>query len=204
MTSWTAAHQASLSFTISQSCSVSCPCSQWCYPTISSYVVPFSFCLQSFPASKSFPMSHLCMEKEMATHSSILDGEFHGQSSLAGYSPWGWKELDRDWATNMYISCIRWPKCWSFSFSISPSNQYPGLIPLRIDCFDLAVQETLKSLLQHHSSKGSVLQHSDFLMGQHSHLYTTTRKIIALTVWTFIRKVMSLLFNMLSRFGYSL
>ena len=94
-----------------------------------------------------------------------------------------------------------WPKYWSFSFSISPSNEYSGLISFRIDCFDLlAVQQTLKSLLQHHTSKASVLQHSAFLTVQLSHPYMTTGKTITLTIWTFVGKVMSLLFNTLSRF----
>ena len=94
--------------------------------------------------------------------------------------------------------CIRWPKDWSFSFSISPSNEYSGFICFMIDCFDLlAVQGTLKSLLQHHSSKASILQHSTFFMVQLSHPYMTTGKNIALTIWTFVSKVMSLLFNML-------
>ena len=92
------------------------------------------------------------------------------------------------------------PKHWSFSFSISPSNKYPGLISFRMDWLDLlAVQGTLKSLLQHHSSKESVLQCSAFLMVQLSHPYMTTGKTIALTRWTFVGKIMSLLFNMLSR-----
>ncbi len=94
---------------------------------------------------------------------------------------------------------IRWPKYWSFSFSISPSNEYSGLISFRMDWLDLlAVQETLKSLLQHHSSKASVLQRSAFLTVQLSHPYMTTGKTIALTRWIFADKVMSLLFNMLS------
>ena len=96
---------------------------------------------------------------------------------------------------------IRRPKYWSFSFSIRPSNEYSGLISFRIDWFDLvAVQGTLKSLLQHHSSKTSVLWHSAFFMVQLSHPYMTTGKTIALTRWTFVGKVMSLLFNMLSTF----
>ena len=95
---------------------------------------------------------------------------------------------------------IRWPKYWSFSFSISPSNEYSGLISFRIDCFDLfAVPGTLKSLLQHHSSKASILWHSVFFIVQLSHPYMTTGKTIALTRLTFVGKVMSLLFNMLSR-----
>ena len=95
---------------------------------------------------------------------------------------------------------IRWPKYWSFSFSISPSSTYSGLISFRIDWFDLlAVQGTPKTLLQHHNSKASVVQHSAFFMVQLSHLHMTTRKTIALTRWTFVGKVISLLFNTLSR-----
>ena len=95
---------------------------------------------------------------------------------------------------------IRWPKYCNFSFSISPSNEYSGLISFRMDWLDLlAVQGTLKSLLQHHSSKASILQHSAFFMVQLSHPYMTTGKTIALTIWTFAGKVMSLLFNMLSK-----
>ena len=95
---------------------------------------------------------------------------------------------------------IRWPKYWSFSFSISPPNRHPGLISFRMDWLDLpAVQGMLKSLHQHHSSKASVLRHSAFFIVQLSHPYMTTGKDIALTRWTFVGKVMSLLFNMLSR-----
>ena len=94
---------------------------------------------------------------------------------------------------------IRWPKYWSFSFSISPSNKYSGLISFRMDWLDLlAVQGTLKGL-QYHSSEASVLQCSAFFMVQLSHPYLTTGKTIALTIWTFVGKVISLLFNMLSR-----
>ena len=96
---------------------------------------------------------------------------------------------------------IRWPKYWSFSFSISSSDEYSGLISFRTDWFDLlAVQGTLKNLLQHHSSKASILQDSACIMVQLSQPYMTTGKTIALTRWTFVGKVMSLLFNMLSRF----
>ena len=96
---------------------------------------------------------------------------------------------------------ISWQKYWSFSFSISPSNEYSGLIFFRMHWLDLlAVQETFKSLLQHHGSKASILQHSAFFMVQHSHPFMTPGKIIPLTRWTFVGKVMSLLFNMLSRF----
>ena len=103
--------------------------------------------------------------------------------------------------SNESALCIRWPKYWSFGFSTSTHNEYSGLISFRIDWFDfLAVQGTLKSLLQHHSSKGSVLQHSAFFMVQLSHLYMTTGETIAMTIWAFAIKVMSLLFNTLSRF----
>ena len=135
-------------------CSNSCPSSQWGHPTISSSVVSFSSCLQSFPASGSFQMS---------------------------------------------VLCIRWLTYWSFSFSISPSNEYLGLISFRMDWLVLlTVQGTLKSLLQHHSSK-AILQCSAFFIVQLSHPYLTTGKTIALTRRTFVGKVMSLLFNMLSR-----
>ena len=142
----TAARQASLSFTISNSG----PWSRWCHPTISSSVALSCSCPHSVLPSGSFPESAIC---------------------------------------------IRWPKCWSFSFSISPSNEYSGLISFRIDWFDLlAVQGTLKSLLQHHSSKASILRHSAFFMVQLSHLYMTTGKTTTLTIWTFVAKVISLLF----------
>ena len=95
----------------------------------------------------------------------------------------------------------RWPKYWSFSFSISPSNEYLGLISFRIDWFDLfAMQGTLKCLFQHHGSKASILWCSAFFMVWLSHLYMTTGKTIALTIWTFVGKVISLLFNTVSRF----
>ena len=103
--------------------------------------------------------------------------------------------------SNELAVCIRWPKSWSFNFSISSSNDYSGLISLKIDWFDLlAILGTLRSLLQHHSLKISVLQHSAFFMVQLSHLYMTTRKTIALTIWTFFGRGLSLLFNTLSRF----
>ena len=124
----------------------SCSSSQWCHLTISSSVIPFSSCLQSFPASGSFPMSQF------------------------------------------------------FNFSISHSNEYSGLISFRMEWLDLlAVQGTLKSLLQHHSSKASILRHSAFFIVQLSHPYMTTGKTIALTRGAFVGKVTSLLFNILSR-----
>ena len=102
--------------------------------------------------------------------------------------------------SNESVLCIRWPECWSFSFSISPSKEYSALISFRMDCLDLlAVQGTLESLLQHHSSKPSILKHSAFFMVQLSHPYVTTGKTTALTRQTFVGKVLSLLFNILSR-----
>ena len=110
-----------------------CPLSQWCHPTISSSVIPFSSCLQSFPASGSF--------------------------------------------SNESVFHIMWPKYWSFSFNISPSNEYSGLISFRMDWLDvLSVQGTFKHLLQHHSSKASILRHSAFFIVLFSHLYMTTGK----------------------------
>ena len=131
-----------------------CPLSRWCHPTISSSVVPFSSCPQSFPASRSFQTSQLFTS---------------GGQSIG-----------------------------SFSFNTSPSNKHPGLISFRMDWLDpLAVQGTLKSLLQHHSSKASILWRLAFFIVQLSHPYMTTGKTIALTRQTFVGKVMSLLFNML-------
>ena len=143
MTPWTAARQASLPSPPPRAYSISCPSSQWCHPTISSSVIPFSSHLQSFPASGSFPVSQF-----------FTSG---GQSIK------------------------------SFSVSISPSNEYSGLISLRMDWLDLlAVQGTLKSLLQHHSSKASILWHSAFFIVQLSHPYMITGKTIALTRRTFV------------------
>ena len=102
--------------------------------------------------------------------------------------------------SNESALCIRWTKYWSFSFNISPSNEHPGLISFRMDWLDLlVVQGTLRSLLQHYSSKASILLHSAFFIVQLSHPYMTNGKTIALTRWAFVSKVMSLLFNMLSR-----
>ena len=102
--------------------------------------------------------------------------------------------------SNESALCIRWPKYWSFSFNISPSDEHPGLISFRMDWLALlAFQGSLKSLFQHHSSKASILRHSAFFIAHLLHSYMTTGKTIALTRWTFVVKVMSLLFNMLSR-----
>ena len=103
--------------------------------------------------------------------------------------------------SNESTLCMRWPKYWSFSFSISPSSEHPGLISFRMDWLDfLSVQGTLKSLLQHHSSKASNLWYSAFFTVQLSHPYMTTQNTIAMTRWTFVGKVMSLFFSMLSWF----
>ena len=133
------------------------PSSWWCHLTISSSVVPFSSCLQYFPASGSF---HLILAKRPRSD----QGLFKWVSSL-----------------------LRRPKYWSISFSISPSNEYSGLMFFAINWFDLlAVQRTLESLLQHHSSKASVLPHSVFFMVQLPHPYLTTGKTVALYRWTFV------------------
>ena len=153
MTPWAAAHQASLSFTISQSL------------------------LKLMSFELVMPSNHLILCCPLLLLPSIFP-------SIRVFSD----EL---------VLHIRWPKYWSFC--ISPSNEYSGLISFRTDWFDLAVQGTLKSILQHHSSKASILQCSAFFMVQLSHLYMTTGKTIALTS-DFVSKVMSLLFNMLSRF----
>ena len=155
--SWTAAHQASLSITNSQSF------------------------LKLMTIKMVMPSNHLTLCHPRLPLPSIFPSirGFFSESALP----------------------IRWPKYWSFSFSISPSGGYSGLISFRIDCFDLlAIQGTLKSLLQHRSSKASISQHSAFIIVQLSCSYITTGKTIALTRQTFVGKGISLLFNMLSRF----
>ena len=153
---WTAACQASLSFTISQSL------------------------LKLMSIESVMPSNHLILCHPLLLWPSMFP-------SIRVFS-------------NESVLHIRWPKYWSFSFRIGPSNEYSGLISFRIDWLDLlAVQGTFKSLLQHHSSKASVLQCSAFFMVQLSHPYLTTGKTIALTRWTFVSKVMFLLFNTLSR-----
>ena len=157
VTSWTAACQASLSITNSQSL------------------------LKLMSIESVAPSNHLFLCHPLLLLPSIFPSIriFSNESAL----------------------CIRWAKHWSFSFNISPSSEHSGLISFRMDWLDLlAVQGTLKSLLQHHSSKASIPRCSAFFIVQLSHLYMTTGKTIALTRWTFVGKVMSLLFNMLSRF----
>ena len=156
MTPGTAAHQVSLSFTISQSL------------------------LRFMSIESVMPSNHLIFCHPFLLLSVFLSIRvfFSSESAL----------------------CIMWPKCWSFSFSISPSNEYSGLISFRIDWLDLlAVQGTLKSLLQHHSSRVSIRQCSAFFIVQFTHPYMPTGKTIALTIQTIVAKVMSLLFNMLSK-----
>ena len=157
MTLWTAAHQASLSITNSQSL------------------------LKLMSIELVMPFNHLILCRPLLLLPSMFPSicVFSKESAL----------------------CIRWPKYWSFTFSISPSNEYSGLISFRMDCLDIfAVQGTLKNLIQHHSSETSIPQHSAFFIVQLSHSYMTTGKTIALTRWTFVGKVISLLFNTLSRF----
>ena len=152
MTPWTAARQASMSITNSQSL------------------------LKLLCIELVMPSNHLTLCRPLLLLPSIFP-------SIRVFS-------------NELVLCIRWPKYWSFSFSISPSNEYSGLISFRTDWLDLfAVQGTLKSLLQHHSSKASVLQRSAFFMVHLSHPSMTTGKTIALTRWTIVGKVMSLIFN---------
>ena len=154
MTSWTTAHKASLSFTISKSF------------------------LRFISIESVMPSNHLIFCHPLLLPPSIFP-------SIRVFS-------------NESVILIRWPKYWSFR--ISPSNEYSGLISFKIDWFHLlAVQRTLKSLFQHHSSKASILWHSAFFMVQLSHPYMTTGKTIALTRWTFVGKIMTLPFNMLSR-----
>ena len=156
VTPWTAVHQTSLSFIISQSL------------------------LKLMSVKSVMPSNHLIL-----CHPHLLQPSIFPTSRVF---------------SNESVLCIRYPKYWSFSFSISPSNEYSGLSSFKKDWFDLfAVQGTLKSLLQQHSSKASILQQSAFFMAQLSHPYMTTGKTIALTVWTFVGKVLSLLSNVLSR-----
>ena len=129
------------------------------------------------------------LEKEMATHSSTLAWKIPRMEEPGGLQSMGSQRVGHDSVTSLHLS-----------FSISPSNEHPGLIFFRMDWLDLlAVQGTLKSLLQHHSSKASILPHSAFFIVQISHAYMTTGKTIVLTRWTFVSKVISLLFNMVSR-----
>ena len=146
----------------------------------------------SRPSPSPRACSHSCQESVMPTNHHILYCPLLLLPSIFPSIRVFFSELSL---------CIRWPKYWSFSFNISPSSEYFWLISIRIEWFDfLAVQGTLKSLLHHHSSKASILQCSAFSVVQFSHPYMITGKVIALTIQTFVGKVLSLLFNMLSRF----
>ena len=146
-----------------------------------------------------FPVLHYLQEFAQ-THVHWLGDAIQSPYPLSSPSPPGFKLPSIRVFSNESVLCIRWPKYWSFIFSISPSYEYSGLVSFKIAWFNLlTVQGTLKSLLQHHNSKPSILQHSAFFMVQLSHPYMTTRKTIALTRWTLVGKVMSLVLNMLSR-----
>ena len=151
--------------------------------------------------SSGFPVHHQLSELAQ-THAHQVSDTIQPTHPLSSPSPPALNLSQHHGLSSESALCIRWQKFWSFSFSfsISPSNEYSGLISFRTDCFDLlAAPGTLKSLLQHHSSKASILQLSAFFMVQLSHPYMTTGKTIVLTRWTFVSKVISLLFNMLSR-----
>ena len=138
-----------------------------------------------------FPVHHQFPEYTQ-THVHHVDDAIQPSQPLSSPSPPAFNLCKHQNVYNESVLRIRWPKCWNFSFSISPSNEYSGLISFRIDWFDiLAVQGTLKSLLQHYISKATVLEHSAFFKVQLSHPYMTTGKTIALTTWTFVGEVMS-------------
>ena len=170
--------------------------------------VVFNFCDPKDCSMPGFPVHHQLLEPTQTHVHWVSDAiqqshPLHPILLLPSIFPTIWV------FSNESVLCIRWPKYWSFSFSISPSNEYSGLISFfffsglisfRMDWLDhFSVQGTLKSLFQHHSSKASILWHSDFFIVQLSHPYMTIGKTIALTRWTFVGKVMYLLFNMLSR-----
>ena len=149
-------------------------------------------------STQGFPV-HYQLPELAQTHVHPVGDAIQPSHPLLSPSPPAYELSQHRVFSNESVLHVRWPKYWSFSFNISPSNEYSGLISFRMDWFDLlAVQGTLKSLLQHHSSKASILWSSSFFIVQLSHPYMTTGKTIALTRWTFVDKVMSLLFNMLS------
>ena len=169
--------------------------------------VQFSSVTQSCPvlcdpmdcSTPAFPVHHQLPELAQI-HVHHVGDAIQPSHPLSSPSPPAFKLPSIRVFSNELVLHIRWPKYWSFSFSISPSNEHPGLISFRMEWLDLlAVQGTSKSLLQHHSSKVSILQCSAFCTVQLSHSYMTTEKTIALTRWTFVGQVISLLFNMLSR-----
>ena len=154
------------------------------------------------PMNRSMPdlPVHHQLSEFTQTHVHRVSDAIQPSHSLSSPSPPAFNLPRHQGLSNKSALRIRWPKYWSFSFRISPSNEHPGLISFRMDWLDLlAVQGTRKSFLQHHSSKASILEHLAFFMVQRSHPYTTTGKTIALTKQTFVGKVMPLLFNMLSR-----
>ena len=169
--------------------------------------IQFSSVTQSCPtlcdpmdcSTLAFPVHHQ-LPKLAQTHVQWVGDAIQPFHPLSSPSPPSFNLTQHQALSNESVLHIRWPKYWSFSFSISPSNEYPGLISLRIDWLDLlAVQGILESLLQHHSSKALILQCSALFMVQLSHPFMAIGKTIALTRWIFVGKVMSLLFNMLSR-----
>ena len=162
----------------------------------------FSSVAQSYPtlcdpmdcSTPGFPVHHQLLELAH-THVHPVSDAIQPSHPLSSPSPPVFNLCKRCVFSNESVIHIRWPKYWSFSFSISPSNEYSGLISFRIDWFDLlAIQGTLKTLLQHHSSKASILWWSAFFIVQLSHPYVTAGKTITLTRWTFVDKVMSLIF----------
>ena len=167
-----------------------------------SVVSPCPLCDPRNCSTPGLPVHHLIPESTQ-THVHWVDDAIQPSHPLSSPSPPALNLSGKSIRgfSNESALRIRWPKYWSFSFNISPSNEHPRLISFRIDWLDhLEVQGTLKSLLHHHSSKASILWHSTFFIVQLSHSYMTTGKAIALTRWTFVGKAMSLLFNMLSRF----
>ena len=203
-------------------CSYSCPLNPWCHPTISSsttvqkhqfFSAQPSLCHQSVQSlSRVRPFVTPWIPVRQASLSITSSQSSLKLTSIESVMPSSYLILCCSLLflhpipphirvfSNESTLCMRWPKYWSFSFSIIPSKEIPGLISFRMDWLALlAVQETLKSLLQHHSSKASILWHWAFFTVQLSHPYMTTGKTLALTRWTFVGKVMSLLLNMLSR-----
>ena len=148
-------------------------------------------------SSPGFSVLHYFLEFKLMSTESVMPSKhlILSPPSPLAFNLSQYQGLFIEWAL-----CIRWPKYWSFSFSISSSNEYSGFISFRIDSWSPYCQGTLKSLFQLHNSKAQILWHSASFMVQLSHLYMTTGKTIALTIWTIVRKVMSLFFNTLSRF----
>ena len=181
--------------------------SPWVFGILNLVYLQFSSVAQLCPtlcdpmnrSTPDLPVQHQLLEFTQ-THVHQVGDAIQSSHLLSSPSPPAPNPSQHQGLSNESTLRMRWPKYWSFSFSISPSSEHPGLISFRMNWLNLlAVQGTLQSLLQHHSSKASVFQHSAFFTVQHSHPCMTTGKTIALTRWTFVGKVMSLLFNMLSR-----